>query len=38
MHFSERIKALQASPIRRLIPYADEARAKGKKVYHKVTM
>ena len=34
MHFSERIKALQASPIRRLIPYADAAKAKGKKVYH----
>ncbi|MCR4817406.1 MAG: pyridoxal phosphate-dependent aminotransferase [Fretibacterium sp.] len=34
MHFSERIKALQASPIRRLIPYADSARAMGKKVYH----
>ncbi|MBR1671726.1 MAG: pyridoxal phosphate-dependent aminotransferase [Fretibacterium sp.] len=34
MHFSERIKALQASPIRRLIPYADEAKARGRKVYH----
>ena len=34
MRLSERIKALQASPIRRLIPYADEARAKGKKVFH----
>jgi len=34
MHFSERIKAMQSSPIRRLIPYADEAKAKGKKVYH----
>jgi len=26
--------AMQSSPIRRLIPYADEAKAKGKKVYH----
>jgi aspartate aminotransferase len=34
MHFSERIKAMQSSPIRRLIPYSDEAKAKGKKVYH----
>ncbi|MBQ7569900.1 MAG: pyridoxal phosphate-dependent aminotransferase, partial [Synergistaceae bacterium] len=34
MRLSDRIKALTASPIRRLIPYADEAKAKGKKVYH----
>jgi len=34
MRLSERIQALQASPIRRLIPYSDEAKAKGKKVYH----
>jgi aspartate aminotransferase len=34
MHLSERIKALKISPIRRLIPYADEAKSKGKKVYH----
>ncbi|MCR5346573.1 MAG: pyridoxal phosphate-dependent aminotransferase [Fretibacterium sp.] len=34
MHFSKRIQALQASPIRRLIPYSDEAKARGKKVYH----
>ena len=34
MHFSERIKAMQSSPIRRLLPYSDEAKAKGKKVYH----
>ena len=34
MHFSDRIKALKISPIRRLIPYADAAKAKGKKVYH----
>ncbi len=34
MHYSERIQALKISPIRRLIPFADEAKAKGKKVYH----
>lgn len=34
MRFSNRIMAMQSSPIRRLIPYADEAKAKGKKVYH----
>ena len=34
MHFSDRIQALKISPIRRLIPYADAAKAKGKKVYH----
>lgn len=34
MHISDRIKALKISPIRRLIPYADAAKAKGKKVYH----
>ena len=34
MRFSERIEALSASPIRRLIPYADEAKTKGKKVFH----
>lgn len=34
MHFSDRIKALKISPIRRLIPYADAAKAQGKKVYH----
>ena len=34
MHFSDRIKAMQSSPIRRLLPYSDEAKAKGKKVYH----
>ena len=33
MHFSDRIQALKISPIRRLIPYADAAAAKGKKVY-----
>ena len=34
MHLSDRIKALKISPIRRLIPYSDEAKARGKKVYH----
>ena len=34
MHFSDRIKALRFSPIRRLIPYADEVKAKGKRVLH----
>jgi aspartate aminotransferase len=33
MTFSERIQAMQASPIRKLIPYADEARKRGIKVY-----
>lgn len=34
MKFSERIVAMQQSPIRKLVPYADEAKKKGKKVYH----
>lgn len=34
MRLSDRIKALEASPIRRLIPYVDEAKAKGKRVIH----
>jgi aspartate aminotransferase len=34
MHFSERIKAMQTSPIRRLLPFSDEAKKAGKKVYH----
>ena len=34
MYFSDRVKAMQTSPIRRLLPFADEARSKGKKVYH----
>jgi len=29
--FSERVRA--SSPVRRLLPYAEEARAKGKKIY-----
>jgi aspartate aminotransferase len=34
MKFSDRIQSMQSSPIRKLIPYADEAKAKGRKVYH----
>jgi len=34
MEFSNRVKSMQSSPIRKLIPYADEAKAEGKKVYH----
>ena len=33
MRFSARSQALPASPIRRLEPYAAEAREKGKKIY-----
>ena len=31
---SERGKAIPASPIRKLVPYAEEAKRKGRKVYH----
>lgn len=31
---SQRTAAMQASPIRRLVPLADQAKAKGLKVYH----
>lgn len=34
MEFSERIRTMQASPIRKLIPYADDAKEKGKTVFH----
>jgi len=34
MHFSERIKAMQASPVRKLLPFSDEAKKAGKKVFH----
>lgn len=34
MKISKRVEALTTSPIRRLAPYADMAKAKGKKVYH----
>ncbi len=33
MKFSIRITSMQASPIRRLVPYAEKARKAGKKVY-----
>jgi aspartate aminotransferase len=34
MQFSKRIEGMQLSPVRRLIPYSDEAKARGKKIYH----
>ncbi len=34
MNYSERIKKMQSSPIRKLVPIAEEAKANGKKVYH----
>lgn len=34
MKLSARIQALTSSPIRKLTPYADAAKAAGKKVYH----
>ena len=34
MQMSERISGFQASPIRRLVPYANEAKRKNIKVYH----
>lgn len=34
MKFSERIMAMESSPIRKLIPYANRAKEKGNKVYH----
>ena len=34
MKYSKRITAMQASPIRKLVPYAQEAKARGTKVYH----
>ncbi|KXZ39866.1 aspartate aminotransferase [Alkalithermobacter thermoalcaliphilus JW-YL-7 = DSM 7308] len=34
MKFSNRIVNMQASPIRKLVPYATKAKADGKKVYH----
>ena len=33
MKISNRVKALIASPIRKLTPYADATRASGKKIY-----
>lgn len=34
MNFSNRITSMQESPIRKLVPLAEEAKRKGKKVYH----
>lgn len=34
MNVSKRIEAMQYSPIRKLVPFAEEAKKKGKKVYH----
>ncbi len=34
MKLSQRVQLLQQSPIRKLTPYADKAKAAGKKVYH----
>ncbi|MGL5312264.1 MAG: aminotransferase class I/II-fold pyridoxal phosphate-dependent enzyme, partial [Peptostreptococcaceae bacterium] len=34
MKYSKRITAMQASPIRKLVPYAQGAKARGTKVYH----
>ncbi|SMP47980.1 pyridoxal phosphate-dependent aminotransferase [Anoxynatronum buryatiense] len=34
MEFSKRITGMQESPIRKLVPYAQQAKAKGKKVFH----
>lgn len=34
MNLSRRIAAMQESPIRKLVPYADKAKKNGKKVYH----
>lgn len=34
MNYSKRLTSMQASPIRKLIPYATEAKSRGVKVYH----
>jgi aspartate aminotransferase len=34
MKYSDRITAMESSPIRKLIPYANKAKERGKKVYH----
>lgn len=34
MDFSKRITAMQESPIRKLVPYAQKAKSEGKKVFH----
>ena len=33
MRFSDRVRSMQSSPVRRLLPYAEEAKARGKKIY-----
>ena len=33
MELSKKIQAMELSPIRKFVPYADAARAAGKKVY-----
>lgn len=34
MNISKRIEVMQASPIRKLVPFADKIKKEGKKVYH----
>jgi aspartate aminotransferase len=34
MKLSQRAQNIQASPIRKLMPFANDAKAKGKKIYH----
>lgn len=34
MKYSERIATMQSSPIRKLAPIANKAKAKGIKIYH----
>ena len=34
MNLSQRITSMQASPVRKLVPFAVEAKSRGKKVYH----
>ena len=33
-NISDRGRAMPASPIRKLVPFAEEAKRKGRKVYH----
>ena len=34
MRFSDRVLGMQSSPIRRLIPFAEDAKKRGVHVYH----
>ena len=34
MQLSKRVQAMQASPVRKLVPYAIQAEKEGRKVYH----